>query len=91
MDTPKWHRYQSLVNDRGPDRPSLLEHPLHAEFVDFCSDTRDLITAAVELSLQNDGTAASAAYAVRLKLMAQSMKEKADGLASILLKKVAKS
>ena len=87
MQTPEFLRYDAMVNGQGLGKPSLLQHPLHAEFVALCTDTKSLLTAAVEVSLQIDGSVASVAYAVRVKLFGKIMMKRCNRIARTLISK----
>lgn len=91
LDSPLWLRYDAMVNHRGPGRPALLEHPLHAEFESSICESKDLIIALVELSLEIDGSTASAARTIKLDVIAQKLAEKAREIASIQLEKAKQS
>jgi hypothetical protein len=86
VDSPLWQRYHVLVNG-GPGRPALLEHPLHAEFLSLAYEAKALLLSLTELSLEDDGTAASAARAIHMKVIGKIMKRKCDRLAAIQLRK----
>jgi hypothetical protein len=86
-----YQRYEALVSNRGPGRPSLLEHPLHADFLALAFEVKALLVAIVELSLEDDGSASSAAYAIKLKILGQVVTRKCDRLANVQLRKVEQS
>ena len=91
MLTPEFLRWEAMAHGRGPDKASFLQHPLHSEFVALVTDARALLTAAIEASLQIDGSVASAAYAIRMKAFAAIMMRRCDSLASVLINKTKKS
>jgi hypothetical protein len=91
MLTPEFLRWNAMVNGTGPDKPSFLRHPLHAEYVALCSDTTALLTAAVQSSLQIDGTVACMAYAIRMRMFAEIMMRRCDRIASAQINKAKKS
>jgi hypothetical protein len=88
--TPELLRYDAMVNGQGPGRPSFLEHPLHADFVALYTDAKALLTAACEASLQVDGSVASAAYAIRMRLFVEIMASRCEKLARSLIQKAKK-
>ncbi|MGI8436103.1 MAG: hypothetical protein ACR2NX_04265 [Chthoniobacterales bacterium] len=90
MNSAEFQRYAALVN-QGPGKPSFLLHPLHAEFVSFGEDARALLIAVVELSLETDGSAASAARAIKMEVLAKAMFLKARSVARQQLGKAKQS
>jgi hypothetical protein len=91
MLTPEYLRWLAMAHGTGPDKPSFSDHPLHSEFVALVTDARSLLTAAVEASLQRDGSVASAAYAIRMRMFSEIMTHRCNGLASALLSKAKRS
>ena len=91
MLTPEYLRWLAKGHDTGPGKPSFLDHPLHPEFVALVTDARSLLTAAVEASLQRDGSVASAAYAIRMKMFSDIMTRRCNRLAFALSSKAKKS
>lgn len=75
----------------GPNRPSSAYHPLPQEFVTVAEDARAVITAVLETAMAVDGSPASAARAIEMKILASIMKRRLDRIADEQLSKAIRS
>ena len=72
-------------------RISSIRHPLHADALRLIEEGKAFITNLLELSLEDDGTPASAARSIELKFRRRLISRRTERLANAQLGKAKKS
>jgi hypothetical protein len=83
MLTPEWRRWEEFVQNRSSRRPRFARDPLHSEYVEIVNQTRALLLALVELSLEPT----SAAKSLHLKVTGRDLKRRCNRLVHKLLRR----